>query len=71
MKQVYKGIVEGNVIRLEHPIALPQGTTILVSVTTVYKERQDAIKQRQLQLLDRGFNFGKKLYSSREDLHAR
>lgn len=71
MKQVYKGIVEGNVIRLEHPIALPQGTTILVSFTTVYKERQDAIKQRQLQLLDRGFNLGKKLYSSREDLHAR
>lgn len=71
MKHVYKGIVEGNVIRLEHQIALPQGTPILVSFTTVYKERQDAIKQRQLQLLDRGFNFGKKLYSSREDLHAR
>ncbi len=71
MKHVYKGIVEGNVIRLEHPISLPQGTPILVSVTTVYKERQDAIKQRQLQLLERGFNFGKKLYTSREELHAR
>ncbi len=71
MKHVYKGIVEGNVIRLEHPISLPQGTPILVSVTTVYKERQDAITQRQLQLLERGFNFGKKLYTSREELHAR
>lgn len=71
MKQVYKGIAEGNVIRLENPIALPKGTPILVSFTTLYKERQDVIKQRQLQLLDRGFNLGKKLYSSREDLHAR
>ncbi len=71
MKHIYKGIVEGNVIRLEHPISLPQGTPILVSVTTVYKERQDAITQRQLQLLERGFNFGKKLYTSREELHAR
>lgn len=71
MKHVYKGIVEGNVIRLENPIELPQGTPILVSVTTLYKERQEAIKQRQLKLLDRGFNLGKKLYSNREDLHAR
>jgi len=58
MKNIYKGIVEGNVIRLEHPIALPQGTPILVSFTTIYKEQQDAIKQRQLQILDRGFDFG-------------
>jgi hypothetical protein len=71
MKQVSKGIVEGNVIRLEKPIELPQGTSILVSFTTLYKERQEAIKQRQLKLLDQGFNLGKKLYSSREDLYAR
>jgi hypothetical protein len=71
MKLVYKGIVEGNVIRLENPIELPQGTRILVSFTTLYKERQDAIKQRQLKFLEQGFNLGKKLYSSREDLHAR
>jgi len=68
---MHKSIVEGNVIRLEHPIALPQGTPILVSFTTICKEQQDTIKQRQLQLLDRGFEFGKKLYSSREKLHAR
>jgi hypothetical protein len=71
MKHVYKGIVEGNVIRLENPIELPQGTPILVSFTTLYKERQDTIKQRQLQFLEQGFHLGKKLYSSREDLHAR
>jgi len=71
MKHVYKGIVEGNVIRLENPIELPQGTPILVNFTTLYKERQDTIKQRQLQFLEQGFHLGKKLYSSREDLHAR
>jgi hypothetical protein len=71
MKLVYKGIIEGNVIRLENPIELPQGTRILVSFTTLYKERQDAIKKRQLKFLEQGFNLGKKLYSSREDLHAR
>jgi len=71
MKHIYRGIVEGNVIRLEHPISLPQGTSILVSFTTVYKERQDAIKQRQLKWLEHGFHLGKKLYSSREDLYVR
>ena len=71
MKYVYKGIIEGNVIRLENPIELPQGTPILVSFTALYKERQDAIKQRQLKFLEQGFHLGKKLYSSREDLHVR
>ena len=71
MKHVYKGIVDGNVIRLESPVELPQGTPILVSFTTLYKERQDAIKQRQLKFLEQGFHLGKKLYSTREDLHAR
>jgi hypothetical protein len=71
MKQVYKGTVDGNVIRLEHPVQLPQGTPILVSFSTVYQEKQEEITQRQLQLLDRGFHLGKKLYTSREDLHAR
>ena len=39
MKQVYKGIVEGNAIRLESPIKLPQGTAILVSFSTIYQEK--------------------------------
>jgi len=71
MKQVYKGIVEGNVIRLEKPIKLPQGTPILVSFSTVYQEKQEEITQRQLQLLERGFQLGKKLYTHREELHDR
>jgi len=71
MKQVYKGIVEGNAIRLEKPITLPQGTPVLISFSTIYQEKQDAITQRQLQLLETGFHFGKKLYANREELHAR
>jgi hypothetical protein len=71
IKHVYKGTVDGNVIRLESPVKLHQGTPILVSFTTLYKEQQDAIKQRQLKLLEKGFHLGTKLYSTREDLHAR
>jgi hypothetical protein len=71
IKHVYEGIVDGNVIRLESPVKLPQGTPILVSFTTLYKEQQDAIKQRQLKLLEKGFHLGTKLYATREDLHAR
>lgn len=69
MKQVYKGIVEGNVIRLEQPIQLPRGTAIIVSFSTVYQEKQEAIQQRQLDLLEKGFPLGKKLYTHREDLY--
>jgi hypothetical protein len=71
MKQVYKGIVEGNVIRLEQPIQLPQGTSVIVSFSPVYQEKQEAIQQRELHLLERGFPLGKKLYTHREDLYDR
>ena len=71
MKHAYKGIVEGNVIRLEGPVELPQGTPILINFNTLYKERQDTIKQRQLKFLEQGFHLGKKLYSTREELHTR
>jgi hypothetical protein len=71
MKQIYKGTDEGNVIRLESPIKLPQGTSVLVSFSTIYQEKQDAILQRQLHLLETGFHLGKKLYTHREDLYDR
>ncbi|MBA4368202.1 MAG: hypothetical protein C0403_11275 [Desulfobacterium sp.] len=71
MKQIYKGTVEGNVIRLESPIKLPQGTSVLVSFSTIYQEKQDTIQQRQLHLLETGFHLGKKLYTHREDLYDR
>ena len=68
MKQVAKGIIEGNVIRLEQPVQLPQGTSIIVSFSTIYQEKQEAIQQRQLRLLETGFHLGKKLYTQRADL---
>ncbi|MBF0229133.1 MAG: hypothetical protein HQK63_06010 [Desulfamplus sp.] len=71
MRQIYKGIVEGNVIRLEEPIKLPEGTSILVSFSTIYEEKQEAIKQRQLYFLETGFNLGEKFYSNREDIYVR
>ncbi|MEW6482153.1 MAG: hypothetical protein AB1397_04045 [bacterium] len=71
MKKVYKGIVEGNVIRLEKQVELPVGTQILVMLKTLYKDEQEEIKDRQMKLLDKGFYLGEKLYSRREDLYAR
>jgi len=70
MKKVCKGIVKGNVICLEQNIGLPQGAPVLISFTSLYKEDQEAIKSRQLNMLEKGFNLGKKLYSNREDLYA-
>lgn len=71
MKKIYKGIVEGNVIRLEENISLPIGTQALVTLKTMNKEEQEEIKDRQIKLLDKGFYLGKKLYSRREDLYVR
>ncbi|MGD9975161.1 MAG: hypothetical protein AB7S77_19030 [Desulfatirhabdiaceae bacterium] len=71
LKQIYKGIVEGNVIRLESPVKLPRGTPVMISFSTIYQEKQDEIRQRQLHLLETGFNLGKKLYTHREDLYDR
>lgn len=71
MKKVYKGIIEGNVIRLEEKIDLPIGSQALITLKTMNKEEQRKIKDRQMKLLDKGFYLGKKLYSKREDLYAR
>lgn len=71
MKKVYKGIVEGNIIRLEEKIDLPIGSQALITLKTMNKEEQGKIKDRQMKLLDKGFYLGKKLYSKREDLYVR
>jgi len=71
LKKIYKGTVEGNVVRFEKQIELPVGTQILAILKTLYQEEQEDIKDRQIKLLDRGFYLGKKLYSRREDLYVR
>jgi len=71
VKRVYKGTVEGSVIHLEKQSDLPVGTHALVTLKAVGQYRQEDIQSRQLKLLDKGFNLGKKLYGKREDLYAR
>ncbi len=71
MKKVYKGTVEGNIIRLDEKIRLPIGTQTIVMLKTIDKEKQEEIKDRQLKLLDKGFYLGKKYYLRREDLYAK
>jgi hypothetical protein len=71
VKRTYKGTVEGSVIHLERKSDLPAGTHALVTLKTVDEDRQEDIQNRQLKLLDKGFNLGNKLYGKREDLYAR
>ncbi|QWR76250.1 hypothetical protein [Candidatus Magnetomonas plexicatena] len=72
MKKAYKGIVESDIIRLDKKTTLPFGTHAVITLKTVIKkEEQHKIKERQLELLNKGFDLGEKLYSSREDLYDR
>jgi hypothetical protein len=71
LKKIYKGTVEGDVIHLKENIDLPMGTHAIITLKTIGKEKQEDIKNRQLKLLDKGFNLGRKLYIKREDLYAR
>ena len=71
LKKVYKGIVEGDVIRLEKRITFPVGTQIFVILKTLYKDEQKEIQDRQIKLFDKGFYLGEKMYSRREDLYVR
>ena len=37
----------------------------------IEEKRQEKIAKRELKLLEKGFNFGKKLYKTRDELHER
>ena len=37
----------------------------------IYEKRQKKIAARELKLLEQGFDFGKKLYKTRDELHER
>ncbi len=71
MKRLYKGVVEGNIIRLDETLTLPIGTQAFITLTTIIQDDQATIKDRQLKLLEKGYDLGKKLYSHREDLYDR
>lgn len=37
----------------------------------INEKKQEKIAERELKLLEKGFNFGKKLYETRDELHER
>ena len=71
MKKIYRGIVEGNVIHLKESLDLPLGCQAIITLTTLKNEEQEEITNRQMKLLSKGFNLGKKLYAERNDLYGR
>lgn len=71
MKRIYRGVVDGNVIRFGESLGLPFGSQAIITLTTLKKEEQKEITDRQVELLRKGFNLGKKLYTDRNDLYAR
>ncbi|MBN2543286.1 hypothetical protein JXI42_10515 [bacterium] len=71
MKKIFKGTVEGDLVRFEKEIGLPSGTHILAIIKTIYSDKQRDIKDRQLKLLENGFYLGRKLFKDRDELHAR
>jgi hypothetical protein len=71
MKKIYRGVVDGNVIRLKESLDLPHGSQAIITLTALKKEEQEEITDRQMKLLSKGFNLGKKLYTERNDLYAR
>jgi hypothetical protein len=71
LKKIYRGTIEGNVIRLDETTGFSVGTHALITLKTLSQATQEDIQRRQLKLLDKGFSLGKKLYTKREDLYAR
>jgi hypothetical protein len=71
MKKIYKGIIEGNLIRLKENIDLPMGSEAIITLKSIDKEERQEIVNRQMALLEKGFHLGKKLYTRRDDLYVR
>ena len=69
--RTYKGVVNGNTITLEEDPGLPRDSEALVLLRTLTKESQDEIVKRQLELLNQGFDMGKVLVQSREEIYER
>lgn len=71
MKKFCKAVIEDNVIHLEEKLNLPNGMYSIVILQPMRDDKQEEIKNRQLRLLENGFDLGKKMYSKREDLYGR
>lgn len=71
MKKLYKGIVEGNIIKLQEDVDIPKGTEALVSLYPFKKVEEKEIQKRELEFLEKGFDMGRLLYAKREELYDR
>ena len=66
MKKV-KGILQGQVIKLLEKVEAKDGTKVEV----IFEEDHQQAKERQLRLIRSGFDMGRIIYQSREELHER
>lgn len=66
MKKV-KGILRGQVIKLLEKVEVKDGTKVEV----IFEEDQQQAKERQLRLIRSGFDMGRIISQSREELHDR
>lgn len=66
MKKV-KGILQGQVIRLLEEVEVKDGTKAEV----IFEEDHQQAKERQLRLVESGFDMGRITYQNREELHER
>ena len=67
----YKGLVNGNTIVLEEDPGLPPGYETLVLLKPLSKDAQEETVKRQLELLNQGFDMGRVLVRSREEIYER
>ncbi|MCK4617688.1 hypothetical protein KAT45_02170 [Candidatus Aerophobetes bacterium] len=66
MKKV-KGILQGQVIKLLEKVEAKDGTKVAV----IFEEDHQQAKERQLRLIRSGFDMGRIISQSREELHER
>jgi hypothetical protein len=69
--RAYKGLVNGNTIVLEEDPGLPSGYKTLVLLKPLSKDAQEETVKRQLELLKQGFDMGRVLVRSREEIYER
>jgi predicted DNA-binding antitoxin AbrB/MazE fold protein len=69
MRRLYKGVVEGDIIKLLESVDLPKGTEALVSISPLKKAEEREIQKRELEFLEKGFDMGSVLYVRREELY--
>lgn len=71
MLKVVEGIYKSKSLKLFKPLDLQEGQLIKAIVIKINQKRSQIAKERQLSLLDKGFDMGKILMKNREELHER